>query len=215
MGRTPPPINYTQRHFLRDNYDPTRRLQLDTTHTRTPRRAPMSWKTKMRRAQRASSNVFAMFDQAQIAEFKEAFTMIDQDRDGFITKEDLHDMLASLGHEPTDEQLSGMMAEAPGESINFTMFLTLFGEKMSGTDPDMVINNAFTTFDDVGKGEIPTDKLREILGTMGDRLTDEELDEMFHAGKACDDGTNFNYLQFTKLIKGQTEHEKEHPAVTA
>ena len=51
----------------------------------------------MRRAQRASSNVFAMFDQAQIAEFKEAFTMIDQDRDGFITKEDLHDMLASLG----------------------------------------------------------------------------------------------------------------------
>ena len=38
-----------------------------------------------------------MFDQAQIQEFKEAFNMIDQNRDGFIDKEDLHDMLASLG----------------------------------------------------------------------------------------------------------------------
>lgn len=51
-----------------------------------------------KRAQRATSNVFAMFDQAQIQEFKEAFNMIDQNRDGFIDKEDLADMLASLGN---------------------------------------------------------------------------------------------------------------------
>lgn len=38
-----------------------------------------------------------MFDQAQIQEFKEAFNMIDQNRDGFIDKEDLHEMLSSLG----------------------------------------------------------------------------------------------------------------------
>lgn len=53
--------------------------------------------TTKKRAQRATSNVFAMFDQAQIAEFKEAFNMIDQNHDGFIDKEDLYDMLASLG----------------------------------------------------------------------------------------------------------------------
>jgi len=35
--------------------------------------------------------------QDQIQEFKEAFNMIDHNRDGFIDKEDLHDMLASLG----------------------------------------------------------------------------------------------------------------------
>ena len=61
-------------------------------------------KTTKKRAQRATSNVFAMFDQSQIQEFKEAFNMIDQNRDGFIDKEDLHDMLASLGrlgkHQP-------------------------------------------------------------------------------------------------------------------
>lgn len=53
--------------------------------------------TTKKRAQRATSNVFAMFDQAQIQEFKEAFNMIDQNRDGFIDKDDLHEMLGSLG----------------------------------------------------------------------------------------------------------------------
>lgn len=50
-----------------------------------------------KRAQRATSNIFAMFDQAQIQEFKEAFNMIDQNRDGFIDKDDLENMFASLG----------------------------------------------------------------------------------------------------------------------
>lgn len=55
-------------------------------------------KVVKKRAQRTTSNVFAMFDQAQIQEFKEAFNMIDQNHDGFIDKEDLHDTLASMGN---------------------------------------------------------------------------------------------------------------------
>jgi Ca2+-binding EF-hand superfamily protein len=33
-----------------------------------------------KRPQRATSNIFAMFDQSQIQEFKEAFNIIDHDR---------------------------------------------------------------------------------------------------------------------------------------
>ncbi len=47
-----------------------------------------------------------MFNQDQIQEFKEAFNMIDQNRDGFIGKEDLQDMLASSGEDLTDEDLT-------------------------------------------------------------------------------------------------------------
>ena len=36
--------------------------------------------TTKKRAQRATSNVFAMFNQDQIQEFKEAFNMIDHNR---------------------------------------------------------------------------------------------------------------------------------------
>jgi myosin regulatory light chain 12 len=38
--------------------------------------------TTKKRAQRATSNVFAMFNQDQIQEFKEAFNMIDHNRSG-------------------------------------------------------------------------------------------------------------------------------------
>jgi len=100
--------------------------------------------------------------------------MIDQNRDGFVEKEDLHDMLASLGKNPTDDYLDGMMNEAPGP-INFTMFLTLFGERLQGTDPEDVIKNAFGCFDEENMGVLPEDRLRELLTTMGDRFTDEDV----------------------------------------
>uniref|UniRef100_A0A1A9ZE11 EF-hand domain-containing protein n=1 Tax=Glossina pallidipes TaxID=7398 RepID=A0A1A9ZE11_GLOPL len=58
--------------------------------------------------------------------------------DGFVEKEDLHDMLASLDKNPTDDYFEQMMNEAPGP-INFTMFLTLFGERLQGTDPEDVL----------------------------------------------------------------------------
>ena len=44
------------------------------------------------------------------------------------------------------------MSEAPGP-INFTMFLTMFGERLNGTDPEDVIRNAFACFDEEGSGE--------------------------------------------------------------
>lgn len=95
-----------------------------------------------------------------------------------------------VGQEPDDKTVDGMMSEAPGP-LNFTMFLTLFGEKLNGmylnyhniivtlcgigTDPEDVIKNAFGCFDDEGDGHIHEDKLRELLTTMGDRFTDEEV----------------------------------------
>jgi len=151
-----------------------------------------------KRAQRATSNVFAMFDQAQIQEFKEAFNMIDQNHDGFIDKEDLHDMLASLGKNPTDQSLDQMMGEAPGP-INFTMFLTMFGEKLNGTDPEDVIRNAFACFDEENKGYINEDRLRELLTSMGDRFTEEEVDLMYR--EAPIRSGNFDYVEFIRILK--------------
>ena len=66
------------------------------------------------------------------------------------------------------------MDGAPGP-INFTMFLTLFGERLQGTDPEDVIMNAFGCFDEESVGVLSEDRLREILTTMGDRFNDDEV----------------------------------------
>ena len=54
--------------------------------------------------------------------------------------------------EASDEYLDEMMNQAPG-AINFTMFLTLFGERLQGTDPEDVIKNAFACFDETNAGK--------------------------------------------------------------
>lgn len=95
-----------------------------------------------------------MFDQTQIQEFKEAFTVIDQNRDGIIDKEDLRDTFAAMGRlNVKNEELDAMMKEASGP-INFTVFLTMFGEKLKGADPEDVITGAFKVLDPEGKGTI-------------------------------------------------------------
>ena len=124
-------------------------------------------KTK-KKAQRAASNVFAMFDQQTIQEFKEAFNMIDVGRDGFIDKSDLGETFINLGKMATDEYLESMISEAPGP-MNFTVFLTLFGDRLNGTDPEDVIRNAFGCFDEAGTGKIAESKLKDMLMQTGDR----------------------------------------------
>jgi Ca2+-binding EF-hand superfamily protein len=157
------------------------------------------------RARRATSNVFAMFDQAQIQEFKEAFNMIDQDRDGFISKEDLHDTLASMGKNPTEQYLDDMINEATGP-INFTMFLTMFGDKLNGTDPETVILNAFACFDPDNKSNINDERLRELLMTIGDRFNEEEVDELLR--DAPIKNGLFDFVEFTRILKhGRKEEE--------
>ncbi|RKP11043.1 hypothetical protein THASP1DRAFT_12053 [Thamnocephalis sphaerospora] len=156
-------------------------------------------KQKKKRAVRQNSNVFAMFDQKQIAEFKEAFSILDHDSDGFVDREDLKDMLASLGQNPSDAYIDAMINEAPG-SINFTMFLTLMGEKMSGTDPEHEILNAFECFDEEGNGRINADNLRDFLTTMGDRFTDDEVDILFK-GDMLDRNGYFDYQKFVRVLK--------------
>ncbi|XP_014388987.1 PREDICTED: myosin light chain 5 isoform X3 [Myotis brandtii] len=127
------------------------------------------------RAQRASSNVFSNFEQTQIQEFKEAFTLMDQNRDGFIDKEDLKDTYASLGKTNVkDEELDAMLQEASGP-INFTTFLNMFGEKLTGTDAEETILNAFKMLDPEGKGSINKDYIKRLLMSQADKMTTEEV----------------------------------------
>ena len=61
-------------------------------------------------------------------------------------------MYASLGQTHPDKYFEDLLAEAPG-AMNFTMFLTMFGEKLQGTDPEDVIKNAFGCFDEENTGK--------------------------------------------------------------
>jgi myosin regulatory light chain 12 len=92
---------------------------------------------------RQSSGCYAAFSSKQITGLREAFTTIDADGDGFISRQDVKTMLVNLGQNGDDEVVERYMKSAlkdgitGSERINFTQFLTMFGEHLSEVSAEM------------------------------------------------------------------------------
>ncbi|XP_007562253.1 myosin regulatory light chain 2, skeletal muscle [Poecilia formosa] len=169
--------------------------------------APKKAKRRAAAADGGSSNVFSMFEQSQIQEYKEAFTIIDQNRDGIISKDDLRDVLASMGQlNVKNEELEAMVKEASGP-INFTVFLTMFGEKLKGADPEDVILAAFKVLDPEGTGTIKKEFLQELLTTQCDRFSPEDVKNMW-AAFPPDVAGNVDYKNICYVITHGEEKEE-------
>ncbi|XP_072128148.1 myosin regulatory light chain 11 [Mobula birostris] len=163
-------------------------------------------RARKRASAEGSSNVFSMFDQSQIQEFKEAFTVIDQNRDGIISKDDLAGTFAAMGRmNVKHDELEAMIKEASGP-INFTVFLTMFGEKLKGADSEDVIMAAFKILDPDGVGTIKKAFPRELLTTQCDRFSHEEMKNLW-AAFPPDVAGNVDYKNICYVITHGEEKE--------
>ncbi|SRR6266446_4685865 len=70
-------------------------------------------KAQKSRARREPSGVFSLFQPQQIQQFKEAFSLIDQDRDGLVGEQDLNDTFTSLGARTKTTDTSEHIALTP------------------------------------------------------------------------------------------------------
>lgn len=77
------------------------------------------------------------------------------------------------GQDPNVDRLEGIVNEA-SVPIDFPMFLTLFSERLRSKN---VIENVIRYFDENDESHV--DQLRELLVTMGDKFTDEDV-LMYH-----------------------------------
>ena len=68
-------------------------------------------------------------------------------------------------------------------TIEFNDFLNLMARKIKDADTEEEIKEAFKVFDKDGKGTISAAELRHVLTNLGEKLTEEEVDEMIREGK--------------------------------
>jgi len=137
----------------------------------------------------------------QIAEFKEAFSLFDKDGDGTITTKELGTVMRSLGQNPTEAELQDMINEVDADgngTIDFPEFLTMMARKMKDTDSEEEIREAFRVFDKDGNGFISAAELRHVMTNLGEKLTDEEVDEMIREADIDGDG-QVNYEDFKAM----------------
>ncbi|CAB0018333.1 unnamed protein product [Nesidiocoris tenuis] len=127
----------------------------------------------------------------QVAEFKEAFMLFDKDEDGAITMAELGVVMRSLGQRPTETELRDMVngVDQDGNgSIEFNEFLQMMSKKMKGAEGEDELREAFRVFDKNNDGLISNSELRHVMTNLGEKLSDEEVDDMIKEADLDGDG---------------------------
>ncbi|KAK1919154.1 hypothetical protein P3342_008878 [Pyrenophora teres f. teres] len=156
----------------------------------------------------------------QVSEFKEAFSLFDKDGDGQITTKELGTVMRSLGQNPSESELQDMINEVDADNngtIDFLVchilasgntalalttapeFLTMMARKMKDTDSEEEIREAFKVFDRDNNGFISAAELRHVMTSIGEKLTDDEVDEMIREADQDGDG-RIDYNEFVQLM---------------
>ena len=130
-----------------------------------------------------------------IQQYRKAFALYEKEEDGKISPKDLGIVMRSLGQNPTEAELQEIINEIDAErkgAVEFFEFVNIMEKKIENVEDEEEILSAFRIFDNDGSGLISAEELREALTSLGEKLTQEEVDDLFSEAEIGEDGF-FNY----------------------
>ncbi|KAI9294406.1 putative myosin regulatory light chain cdc4 [Neoconidiobolus thromboides FSU 785] len=145
----------------------------------------------------------ANLSEEHIGEIREAFSLFDKTGNGTISTSSVGELLRALCQNPTESELREIITGLPDNSgmVDFETFLTILqrpgGFKPAGEVEDFV--QAFQVFDKDRTGFISVGELRYVLTSLGDKLTDAEVDELLKGVEVTKEG-HINYEDFVKML---------------
>ncbi|XP_063164015.1 uncharacterized protein LOC134500639 [Candoia aspera] len=142
----------------------------------------------------------------RIAEFKDAFTLFDEDGDGLITIKELGTVMQPLGKNPAESELQSMISQLNANikgKVDFPEFLSLMAKMARDSNSEEEIQEAFCVFDRNGNTFtftcFNTAELRHILTVVGEKLTNEEAEKLIKEVDKKGD-RKVNYEEFVRIM---------------
>ncbi|KAJ1735792.1 myosin II light chain [Coemansia sp. BCRC 34490] len=144
----------------------------------------------------------------QLNEFREAFGLFDRTGEGKIQRSSLGTLLRALGQNPTEAEVQELTGDSPkaddAEGIVFDEFIKIVmrpGGFSSANSEDSFNEfvQAFQVFDRDALGYISAGELRYVLTSLGEPLSDGEVDELLK-GVPMDKHGNINYEELVRTL---------------
>lgn len=137
-------------------------------------------------------------------EIKQLFELFDKDKDGLITKDELKMVLRDFGNIDKKEiqTLYDQMGVKQDGNINFKQFskcIETYYYKTDKQSEEEELKNSFKLFDKDKSGTIDVEELKKVLTSIGEKLSDKEVDVLFREADRNKDG-HIQYSEFVKLF---------------
>lgn len=111
--------------------------------------------------------------------YRKAFNYYDRNKNGVIDTKELGYLMRTLGQNPTENELLEICNQVDDDengTMSFKEFLTLMSKQQSLSPEEL--QQAFRVFDRNCDGYIDGYELKHLLTNLGEKLTEEEVDEM-------------------------------------
>lgn len=135
-----------------------------------------------------------------ISELKEAFVIFDRDNDNKINMQELATVMRSIGFSPTQADLQAIQQEYGNRLLDIGEVQNVISRRAPPPETEDSVRDAFRIFDKDGTGYVSASELRHVLTHLGEKLSDEEVDEMIREADITGDGqVNYDrefYFQF-------------------
>ena len=154
-----------------------------------------------------ASTVVTKMSKEELAEFREIFDLVDKDKGGSISRDELGELMDTLGIWASKEEIDLMINEIDEDNngeIDFEEFVAVMSRKVNANYTSEEVKSAFKAFEmDGSSGYVTIDSLRKALMSYGtEKLSLQQANDLLSQLEQDSQG-RVNYIDYVNMMMGK------------